>query len=425
LQNSLIITKVDCFTWLLLANHIEYLTRISLSLPLVSKQSMKKSPLLIIFLIVFLDLVGFGIVIPILPYYSKDFGANAFILGWLMASYSIAQFLFAPFWGALSDRFGRRPILLTTILGGAISLTVTAFAPSLFLLFLGRSLAGIFGANISTASAYIADVTSPENRAKGMGIIGAGFGLGFIFGPAIGGILSSHGYQVPILVAAILNLFNFIFAFFVLNEPAANSEARKENRRKISLSLAREALAAPSTAIPILLFFLSTLAFTQLEVSFALFVLEKFGFKAQKAGILLAGMGVVMVLIQGGLIGKLAKKFGEKNLLIFGFSCMAIAMCGAGLSPTALSFALFLLFISLGNGLVNPSLSSLMSKGSPDNLRGSFMGIYQSAGSLARIIGPPISGFLFDNAGIASPIFISSILMFFTSIISFRNKNHG
>ena len=386
---------------------------------------MKRSPLLTIFFIIFLDLVGFGIVIPILPYYSRDFGANAFVLGWLMASYSIAQFLFAPFWGGLSDRLGRRPILLATILGGACAMSVTGLASTLSLLFCGRILAGMFGANISTASAYIADVTTPENRAKGMGIIGAGFGLGFIFGPAIGGILSTHGYKLPIFTAAALNLCNFVLAYFVLAEPKISREARTENRRKISFTLAKEVLSHRSTATPMILFFLSTLAFTQLEVSFGLFVLEKFGFAARKAGMLLAGMGIVMVMVQGGLIGKLVGKFGEKALIIFGFACMAAAMAAAGFSSTVTLFALSLFFIAIGNGVTNPSLSSTMSKASPEHARGAYMGIYQSAGSLARIIGPPVSGFLFDHAGIASPILVSSVLMTITCIISFMSEDYG
>jgi DHA1 family tetracycline resistance protein-like MFS transporter len=176
---------------------------------------MRRSPLLMIFLIVFLDLVGFGIIIPILPYYAQSFGASAQGLGWLMASYSIAQFFFSPLWGSLSDRVGRRKVLLFTVAGGALAMTAAGLAQSFFLLFLARILAGIFGANISTASAYIADVTTEENRAKGMGIIGAGFGLGFIFGPAIGGILSPYGFSVPIFLAAALNISNFLLLYFL------------------------------------------------------------------------------------------------------------------------------------------------------------------------------------------------------------------
>ena len=383
---------------------------------------MKKSPLLVIFLIIFFDLMCFGIVIPILPYYSKDFGASAFELGLLMASFSVAQFLFSPLWGTLSDRFGRRPILLSTIFGGSLAMLAMGFATSLPLLFLGRILAGIFGANISTASAYIADVTDEKNRAKGMGIIGAGFGLGFIFGPAIGGLLSPHGYRVPILAASALSLFNLFFAYIVLCEPKLSQKARNANRRKLSWNLAREAFQNPLTAVPLTLFFFCTLAFTQLEVAFGLFVLDRFHYDARHAGALLAVMGVVMVAVQGGAIGRLSKKFGERKLVLIGIASMTVALLGAAVSFSAVIFACFLAWIAFGNGLVNPSLSSLVSKGAPENIRGGMMGIYQSMGSLARIIGPPISGFLFDHFGSASPIYAASVVMALTVIYASKIK---
>ncbi len=379
---------------------------------------MKRSPLLTIFFVVFFDLVAFGVVIPILPYYSRTFGANAFALGWLMAAYSIAQFIFSPFWGSLSDRFGRRPVLLLTILGGACSMVATALAGSFWILFLARLLAGIFAANISTASAYIADVTKPSERAKGMGIIGAGFGLGFIFGPAMGGILSVHGFSVPILVAAGLGFLNFLFAFFVLEE-SRDPDKKSESHRKLSKANLSVALTNKTTARPIILFFCNTLAFTQLEVAFGLFVLNRFGYEARSAGWLLAGMGVVGVILQGGLIGRLAKKFGEKNLLVAGFCALSFSLLGASVSPTAAIFALFLFGVAVGNGLVNPSLSSLVSKGATLENRGLIMGVYQSAGSLSRIIGPPISGFLFDRIGPASPIQVSSLLMLGALLFAF------
>jgi MFS transporter, DHA1 family, tetracycline resistance protein len=377
---------------------------------------MKKSPLLTIFFVIFFDLVGFGIVIPILPYYSKEFGASAWALGWLMASFSIMQFLFAPVWGGLSDRYGRRPILLATIFGGIISMLILGSASSLLFLFVGRTVAGIFGANISTASAYIADVTSEQDRAKGMGVIGAGFGLGFIFGPAIGGLLAPYGYSVPIFAAAALSALNLIFAYCVLDEPPNSIEARSQNRRRLSFAAAKDALSRADTALPILTFFLVTLAFTQLEVSFGLFVLERFQFGARQAGLLLALMGIVMVAVQGGGIGRLSKRFGERRLVLMGLVFMAFALSGASSAMSVGVFAFFLFWVALGNGFVNPSLSSMMSKAAPVDRRGSLMGIYQSAGSLARIAGPPISGYLFDNHGIASPIVVASTLMAITAL---------
>lgn len=371
---------------------------------------MKKSPLLVIFLVVFLDLVAFGIVIPILPYYSKSLGASAFALGWLMAIYSVMQFLCAPLWGALSDKIGRRPVLLLTILGGACAMAATALASTYWLLFFARLLAGVFGANISTATAYIADVTSEKDRAKGMGLIGAGFGLGFIFGPAIGGILSVHGYHVPILLAAGMGLANFFFAAYVLDEPERpNREAAAA--RKFSLAGLELAFARHSTAVPIGLFFLGTFAFTQLEVSFGLFVLDRFGLGARDAGWLLAGMGVIGALLQGGLIGRLSRKYGERSLLPIGFFFLAVSLAAAPFAPRVALFALFLAGVAIGNGLVNPCLSSLTSKGAPADRRGVVMGVYHSAGSLARAMGPPISGLLFDRLSPASPILFASGLM--------------
>jgi DHA1 family tetracycline resistance protein-like MFS transporter len=368
---------------------------------------MKKSPLLLIFLVIFFDLLAFGIVIPILPYYSKTFGATAFTLGWLMASYSIAQFLFAPIWGSLSDRFGRRPILLFTIFGSALAMVATGLAEELWILFAARILAGVFAANISTATAYITDITPPEQRAKGMGIVGAGYGLGFIFGPALGGILSVHGYSLPILAAAGLGFFNLIFAFFFLDEPLKKNAFEK----KFRLAGISTALAHSATAIPIGLFFFSTLAFTQLEVVFGLFVLEKFHFGPRDAGWLLAGMGLVSAFLQGGLIGRLAKKYGEKNLLIAGFFFFSISLVASSFSPNVGYFTVCLLGIAIGSGLVNPSLSSLASKAAPETERGLIMGMYQSAGSFARIVGPPVAGFIFDRWNPSSPLFISGLLM--------------
>lgn len=369
---------------------------------------MKKSPLFTIFLVVFFDLLSFGIVIPILPYYSKTFGASAFDLGWLMAVYSIAQFLCSPLWGSLSDRVGRRPVLLATILLGASSMVATALAGSLTILFLARFLAGAFAANISTASAYIADVTSEENRAKGMGVIGAGFGLGFIFGPAIGGILSvNQHYSLPILCAAGLGFANFLFAFAVLKEPERAQTPPTRSR----WAGAGEALANARTALPIALFFLQTLAFTQLEVAFGLFVLERFGYDARGAGAFLAGMGVVSATLQGGLIGRLSKKYGELNLVPIAFISLMVGMATAPFAPTPAAFALCLLFVAIGMGIANPCLSSLVSKGAPVNKRGNVLGLYQSAGSLSRIVGPPVAGFLFDRFGSGTPLLASSGLM--------------
>ena len=374
----------------------------------------KKSPLFIIFLVVFIDLVGFGIVIPILPYYAKQYGANATQLGWLMTSYSAMQFFFAPVWGRLSDRFGRRPILLVTILGSALGMAALGGAKSLGMLFAARLFAGLCGANISTATAYVADVTTAENRAKGMGMIGAAFGLGFIFGPAIGGALSIHGYGVPMYAAAALAALNFLFAAFKLEEPRVDRKAREQNRpKRFDRKAIRATLGDHRTRLATISFFLVTLAITQMEVCFAIFVLARFGLGAREAGWLLAFMGIVMVLIQGGLIGKLSKRFGEARLIATGVVLMALGLALFAIAPKVGLLFLALSLLAIGNGITNPSLSSLASKGAAADSRGATMGVYHSAASLARVIGPPVAGILYDRVGMTAPFFAGAVIMMF------------
>jgi MFS transporter, DHA1 family, tetracycline resistance protein len=372
----------------------------------------KKGALLNIFLVVFIDLVGFGIVIPILPYYAKEFGASAWALGWLMTSYSLMQFLFAPLWGRLSDRIGRRPVLLVSILGTALSMTFLGFADSLAWLFAGRIFAGICGANISTAYAYITDVTDESNRARGMGMIGAAFGLGFILGPAIGGILSVHGYAAPMFAGASLAFVNLVLAWARLPEPEATAERRAANRpKRFSREAIREAFGDSRTRLAISLFFLFTVAWTQIEVVFALFMSARFGYTARDAGVLLALMGLVMVAIQGGLIGRLARRFGELKLAMTGFVLCAGGLLGFGMaSEVGLAIAI-LAPTAVGQGILHPSLSSLASKGAGASSRGATMGVFQSAGSLARVIGPVMAGFLYDELGISTPFYAAAIIL--------------
>jgi MFS family permease len=380
---------------------------------------MKKSPLFIIFLVVFIDLLGFGLVIPILPYYASQYGADAFKLGWLMAIYSLAQFLFAPAWGRLSDLFGRRPIIVLTVLGTAMAHGLVAWAPSLAWIFAGRLLAGLFGGNISTATAYIADVTTPENRAKGMGIIGAGFGLGFIFGPALGGILAKYGFGAPALAAAGLALLNAVAAAFLLPEPPLTKTQRSADRHKrFDTSAIRGALARPASRHVIVLFFIVTMAFTQMEACFALFMRDRFGFNAMQAGWLLAYMGVIMVLLQGGLIHRLVKKFGEAPLAMVGMTLMAGALVALSVSPSLGATYFAMTLIALGQGLNNPSLMSLVSKSAPPGETGAVMGVYQSAGSLARVFGPPLAGLLYDRVSSGAPFWMSGSFMAFGAVLA-------
>jgi multidrug resistance protein len=375
---------------------------------------MKKSPLSIIFLVVFIDLVGFGIVIPILPYYAEAYGASATVLGWLMMSYSLMQFFFAPIWGRLSDRIGRRPVLLGSMAGLALSMLMLGLAPSLLWLFIARTFAGICGANVSTATAYIADITTEEDRAKGMGIIGAAFGLGFIFGPVIGGLLSRYGFGVPMFAAATLSVGNILFAYFKLPEPPRSQAAREAVREKrFDLVAIRGAMGDARTRMAVLLLFVATLALTQMEVTLALFTQKRHGFDAQATGWLLAFMGVVMVIVQGGLIGKLSKRFGETRLVLVGTIAMAIALVLMAQASAVPTLVVGMGLLAFGNGITNPSLSSLASKGALPGRQGATMGVFQSAGSLARVVGPPVAGIVYDTFGIARPLLVAAGLMVF------------
>src|SRR5882672_3632457 len=361
---------------------------------------MKRSPLLVIFVTVFIDLVGFGIVIPVLPYYAEGtkFGATPSQVGLLFASYSIMQLIFAPVLGRLSDKYGRRPVLLASLLGTALGFLILGFATTLWMLFLGRIIDGVSGGNISTAQAYIADVTTKEDRAKGMGLIGAAFGLGFVFGPAIGGILSRWGINVPFMFAGGLALANVVLLFFTLPEtvtpdhPARVSAASGRGLDQLIVALRKPALASVMT-----IYFLGIVAFSIMTASFSLFMMFRLGYDPWHSGWIFAFVGVVSAIIQGGLIGKAVKRFGEPALIITGALLFSISLI---LSPfvrpaTGVIGILSICALSaIGNALAGPSLTSLASKSASAGDQGAVLGVAQSVASLARAVGPSIAAFM-------------------------------
>jgi DHA1 family tetracycline resistance protein-like MFS transporter len=367
---------------------------------------MKRSPLLVIFITVFIDLIGFGIVIPVLPYYAEGtrFGATPREVGLLFASYSIMQLVFAPVLGRLSDKHGRRPVLLISLLGTSIGFLILGFAGSLWMLFLGRIIDGVSGGNISTAQAYIADVTTKENRAKGMGLIGAAFGLGFVFGPAIGGILSRWGINVPFLFAGGLAFANVILLYFTLPEtvtpdhPARVSAASGRGWRQLLNSLRQ-----PRLGFVLTIYFLSIVAFSIMTTTFSLFMMFRLGYDAWQNGWIFAFVGIISACIQGGLIGRLVKRFGEPLLvisgaLLFSMSLFLIPFVGPGtglISILAIGAA-----FSIGNALSGPSLTSLASRSADASEQGSVLGVTQSVASLARAIGPSMAAFLIYSAAV-------------------------
>jgi multidrug resistance protein len=365
---------------------------------------MKRSPLLVIFITVFIDLVGFGIVIPVLPYYAEGskFGATPMQVGLLFASYSVMQLVFAPVLGRLSDKYGRRPILLMSLLGTAMGFLVLGFATTLWMLFVGRIIDGVSGGNISTAQAYIADVTTKENRAKGMGLIGAAFGLGFVFGPAIGGILSRWGVNVPFLFAGGLAFANAILLYFTLPEtvtpdhPARVSAASGRGWRQLVV-----ALREPRLAYVLAIYFLGIVAFSMMTATFSLFMMFRLGYDAFHNGWVFAFVGIISAMVQGGLIGKFVKRFGEPLLIIVGallFSASLFAIPFVTAATGLLAILAIGAATSIGQALSAPSLSSLASKTASAGEQGGVLGVMQSVASLARAVGPSLAAFLIYSA---------------------------
>ena len=334
--------------------------------------------------------MGFGIVIPILPLYGERFGPSGLTLGLLMASYSAMQFLFAPILGRLSDRVGRRPVLLVSLVGSVIGYLLFGFAGSMVVLFASRIIDGISGGNIATAQAVIADITGPEDRAKGMGIIGAAFGLGFIVGPAVAALLVDIQPWLPGVAAAVTSSVAFLLVFFKLPETLP-PEARRTGSRPHPLSPAslRETIGLhPLLILCFAAVLLVIFAFSNFETTFAQFAKAEHGLGMSRIGWLFVYVGVLGAVVQGGLVGRLVKVFGEQKLLIVGLTLAALSVAVVPY-PSGIGGLLIVLgFYSLGQGFASPTLSSLTTKlVQPDEV-GGVMGIYQAFSSLARIGGP-------------------------------------
>ena len=379
-----------------------------------------RSPLIVIFFTVFIDLIGFGIIIPLSPYLAREFHASATEIGMLMAIYSVMQFLFSPFWGGLSDRIGRRPTLLVSILGGAFAYLIFAFAHSLWLLFLARALAGLFGGNISIAHAYIADVTKPSERSKGMGLIGAAFGLGFIVGPLLGGILGSigqtlgsappFGLSFSALGAAVLCLLNFAFAWIALKEslpPEKRGQARVKRRRlhEIWYQIQR-----PKVGGLIFVFFLSGLSMAQMESMLFPFLADEFNWGLRTASYGFAYIGVLMVITQGWLIRKWMPKFGEPLLLAVGLALFAISLFAIAFSTTVALLGITMTVFALGNGLMRPPNLGMISLLTPAEEQGITMGVTNSLASVGRIVGPIAGGLFYEKLGHGAPFITAGVL---------------
>lgn len=389
---------------------------------------MKKSPLLILFFTVFIDLIGFGIVLPLLPNYARELGTSPLLIGAIVSSYSLMQFFFAPLWGSLSDRIGRKPVFLISIFTSVISYFLFAHSHSTALLLFSRVLAGIGSANISTAQAYIADTTDQSNRSKAMGLIGAAFGLGFIFGPPLGGILKTHyGIESVGYVAAALSLLDLILTFFLLPESLKQKKEHSEIKF-FDLNNIITALKSQPSNNYLAINFIYIFAFVNMQVSIALLCKERYAMDDKTIGYLFAFLGFVSALLQGGLIGRLSKKFSDNKLLLAGTFAMLLGIVGIPFIPAGSAAAGLELIpiglLGLGNGLISPTNSSLFSLSFADGEQGEKLGVLQSVGALARIIGP-FSGSILYGIDPHAPYLMGGLFLIVAIFLAWKNVLNG
>ncbi len=355
-----------------------------------------RTPLLLMALTVFIDLTGFGIILPLLPFWAEHLGAGPVEVGLILTLYALAQLIFTPLLGTLSDRYGRRPVIIGSLLIEALGFALTALAGSLPLLFAARFIGGIGASNIGSAQAVVADTTPPEGRARGMGLIGAAIGMGFVVGPAIGGVLAGAGVQLPFWAAMGVALINAALVTLLLPETRRRTDSVSTASGNAPRAAGwRQTLGHPAIVRLVAINLLFTLAFTAMEAVFPLFTQAGFGWHATQNGYLFTYVGVVIVLVQGGLVGRLAKRFGERALLIGGLGLLAVGLALLPLSSTVALLLVALGLLSAGDGLVTPATSALLSIASRDDAQGQTLGIAQAAAGLGRILGPLAAGALF------------------------------
>lgn len=348
-----------------------------------------------------LDLVGFGIVVPILGIYAKRFGASGLQVGLLFACYSLAQLICAPLLGKLSDRIGRKPVIVLSLLGTALGSLVTGVAGALWVLFAGRIIDGASGGSLAVAQAAVSDISTPEQRPKLIGMLGAAFGVGFVLGPAIGGLAAAGGAHVPFYVAAGLAGINAVAAMIRLpSTPPAARPAGQPSGRPRSTVLSQLVVIG----------FITTIAFTAFESTFSLFGSARFSLTEKSTAFVFLGVGLVLVAVQGGLYGRLVDRLGVGGLYRFGLVLVAV---GLGLTAIAHSWpvlVLALFVLAVGQGCAAPTIAAIVSNAAPPDRRGQAMGYQQSAYAAARVVGPPIAGVLFDHAGVWSPLALGAML---------------
>ncbi|MCB9570220.1 MAG: MFS transporter [Myxococcales bacterium] len=373
--------------------------------------------LLTVWFTLFLDLVSFGLIIPVLPFYAEHFGAPVWMVTLLSTVFSLAQFVMSPILGRLSDRHGRRRIMLLSIAGAALSMLVLGLATSLWMVFLARLINGCCNANIATAHAYVADRVPPGERARYMGMMGAAIGIGFVVGPIVGGFLALPTMpELPFLVAAGLSTLNFLMALVWLPEshrPGRTAEALAAPVRRNFLALLGRDLRGTQIGVLALVAFGFFTAFSNMESSFALFTEVRYGWGARETGAFFTFIGVMIAVMQGVVVGRAVRRLGERRTLLTGMVLMAAGLMIQGAVPSVVAIFAGGALIAGGNGLMNPSLNALISRASSADDQGLNMGLVQSASSLGRISGPALAGPLFELITPGAPLIFASCLILF------------
>jgi len=384
---------------------------------------MKRS-LILILTFVFVDVLGFSLILPLLPYYAADFQASSIMVGLLLSANAITQMIGAPILGRLSDRHGRKPLLITSIAGTVLGFLLLGWANTLIMLFISRILDGFLGGNVSLAQAYITDSTTKENRAQGLGFIGAAFGLGFIFGPALGGILSAGGnYARPAFAAAGLAAINLIGTIIWLPEslpPEKRTAKADQPRPEFTFSALTKALKRPCVGPLLTVVLVYGLAFTMFETMFSLFAQKKLGFTAQTTSFVLTYVGVLVVLIQGGGIKYLSDRFGDKKLIFGGSILLSIGLLGWAFSPNLITLLIALLPLSLASGMLRVSSNSALTKSVAGTEVGGILGLSSSMNSFTRVVSPLIGSFLLASVSPAAPGVVGAFLMVFVGYYTWR-----
>lgn len=388
-----------------------------------------KASLTIIFITVFIDLLGFGLLIPILPTFaSKELVISDFEIGIIVASFSFMQFVFNPIIGSYSDKVGRRPIILATLLITAISYIIFSFAESFLILLFSRMLAGFGGSNIAVAQAYIADVTTEKERTKGMGMIGAAFGLGFVFGPMLGGILSQYGYQMVGYFAAGFSLLAFLFAFFYLKESIVKKQTNhKRNVNVFSPKAYQVLLNDKRLSFFVIIYFVIVFSMANIYGTFALLGYKIYYFTDKEIGYLFTVIGIIGAIVQGGLLRQLSKIFGDEKLVLAGIFFMMIGLAGLPYGINFLGVAIVGGFLAIGSGILQPTILGLVSKEVDQDSQGTILGLNQSLASLARVLGPLWGGIAYDYIGYQFPFLTGGLFTFFALLFSFyflNSKNY-